>query len=68
MSKRDIWQEMLEEDEERAMREDQELNFDIRDADDPEWWKEQDTEMTNEENAAIERLAEIQEERHRGYM
>lgn len=35
---------------------------------DPDWWKQQDDEMTAEEERQIEILAEIQEYRTQGYM
>jgi hypothetical protein len=45
-----------------------ELDFDLRDANDPQWWKQQDDEITREEMERIESDAEIEEYRHKGYM
>ena len=57
-------------DEEFVLSDDelQALDFDLRDADDSDWWQAQDAELEAEELAHIERLAEIQEYRTQGYM
>ena len=44
------------------------LDFDLRDADSPEWWREQDAEMQQAEKDQIELAAEIQEYRHGGIL
>lgn len=47
---------------------DRAMDFDLREADDPDWWKTQDEEMGKQELEHIETQAEIQENRHMGYM
>ena len=44
------------------------LDFDLRDADSPEWWRAQDEEMDKEEMEQIELQAEIAELRQGGWL
>ncbi len=53
-------EQMIEaEEEQRLFLDEQELDFDLRDADSEEWWREQDRQMTAEEEKQIEVMAEI---------
>jgi hypothetical protein len=53
-------QQMIEEEDELLIFEsEQELDFDLRDADSEDWWLEQDKQMTAEEEKQIELMAEI---------
>ena len=52
--------------EEQDFEIEQALDFDLRDADSPDWWIQQDAEMQQKEKDYIELQAEIQELRHGG--
>lgn len=41
----------------------EDLNFDLRDAEDPDWWRQQDADLDTEEMKAIEAQADIESER-----
>jgi hypothetical protein len=43
------------------------LNFDLRDADNAEWWKHQDADITREDSERLEQQADENELRHNGY-
>ena len=46
----------------------QALDFDLRDADSPDWWIEQDHDMQKQELEQIELQAEIADERRGGWL
>lgn len=60
--------EQMIEQEDEILIDEQELDFDLRDADSEEWWIEQDKQMDAEEEKQIEILAEIQELRTGGWL
>lgn len=60
-----IWAELVDNgvtDEEM-----QELDFDLHDADDPEWWRQQDTDLDAEEMRSLEHAADRENERLGGW-